>query len=179
MTDKLIILDRDGVINHDSDAYIKTPDEWQPIAGSLEAISRLHQAGYRIVVATNQSGVGQGLLDMDTLNAIHEKMHRAVAQQGGYIDAIFFCSHTSADNCLCRKPQPGMLKEIIARFNINPEQTHMVGDTVHDLHAAMAVGCIPNLVLTGKGQKTQHHPDCPKEAKIHADLMRFVDTLLA
>ncbi len=179
MTDKLIILDRDGVINHDSDAYIKKPDEWQPIAGSLEAISRLHQAGYRIVVATNQSGVGRGLFDMGTLNAIHEKMHRAVAQQGGYIDAIFFCPHTDADQCLCRKPQTGMLKEIIARFNVNPEQTHMVGDTVHDLHAATAVGCIPNLVLTGKGEQTQHHPDCPNDTKIHADLMHFADTLLA
>ncbi len=107
---KLIILDRDGVINHDSDQFIKSPEEWKPIPGSLEAIARLNQAGYRVVVATNQSGIGRGLFDMDTLNAIHDKMHKALAQVGGRIDAIFFCPHTNADNCDCRKPKPGMLQ---------------------------------------------------------------------
>ena len=114
---KLVILDRDGVINHDSDQYIKSPDEWKPIPGSLAAIARLNQAGYRVVVASNQSGVGRGLLETDTLIAIHDKMLKALAQVGGRIDAIFFCPHTNADNCDCRKPKPGMLKEIAARFD--------------------------------------------------------------
>jgi histidinol-phosphate phosphatase family protein len=103
---KLVILDRDGVINHDSDQYIKSPEEWKPIPGSLAAIARLNQAGYRVVVATNQSGVGRGLFETDTLIAIHDKMHKALAQVGGRIDAIFFCPHTNADNCDCRKPKP-------------------------------------------------------------------------
>ena len=116
---KLIILDRDGVINHDSDQYIKSPEEWKPIAGSPEAIARLNQWGYRVVVATNQSGVGRGLFEMDTLNAIHEKMIRTVAHAGGKIDAIFFCPHTHADACECRKPKAGMLDEISARYNVD------------------------------------------------------------
>src|SRR5512145_768253 len=98
---KLVVLDRDGVINHDSEQFIKSPDEWRPIPGSLEAIARLNHAGYRVVVATNQSGVGRGLLDMGTLNAIQEKMHRALAQVGGRIDAIFFCPHTADSACQC------------------------------------------------------------------------------
>ena len=102
---KLIVLDRDGVINHDSDQFIKSPDEWRPIPGSLEAIARLNHAGYRVVVATNQSGIGRGLFDMATLNAIHEKMHRALAQVGGRIDAVFFCPHTGDSQLRCRKPQ--------------------------------------------------------------------------
>src|SRR4051812_35636914 len=107
---KLVILDRDGVINFDSDHYIKAPEEWKPIPGSLDAIARLNQWGYRVVVATNQSGVGRGLFEMDALNAIHEKMLRALAVAGGRIDAIFFCPHTNADDCDCRKPRAGMLE---------------------------------------------------------------------
>ena len=106
---KLIVLDRDGVINHDSDQFIKSPEEWKPIPGSLEAIARLHHAGYRVVVATNQSGLGRGLFDMGILNAIHEKMHRAVALAGGRIDAVFYCPHSADSQCECRKPRPGML----------------------------------------------------------------------
>ena len=109
---KLIVLDRDGVINHDSEQFIKSPDEWRPIAGSLEAIARLNHAGYRVVVATNQSGVGRGLFDMGTLNAIHDKMHRALAQVGGRIDAVFYCPHTADTGCDCRKPKPGLLQGI-------------------------------------------------------------------
>ena len=109
---KLIVLDRDGVINHDSDQFIKSPDEWRPIPGSLEAVARLNHAGFRVVVATNQSGVGRGLLDISTLLAIHERMHKALAQVGGRIDAIFFCPHTADSQCDCRKPKPGMLEEI-------------------------------------------------------------------
>ena len=114
---KLVILDRDGVINHDSDAYIKSPDEWRPVPGSLKAIARLTQAGFHVVVATNQSGIGRGLFEMATLNAIHDKMHRAVAQAGGRIDAVFYCPHAQDANCACRKPRAGLLEEIGRRFN--------------------------------------------------------------
>ena len=125
---KLVILDRDGVINHDSDQYIKSPEEWKPIPGSLAAIARLNQAGYRVVVASNQSGVGRGLFETDTLMAIHDKMIKALAQVGGRIDAIFFCPHTNADNCDCRKPKPGMILEAAAELGINLKKSFMVGD---------------------------------------------------
>ena len=125
---KLIILDRDGVINYDSDQFIKNPDEWKPLPGSLEAIALLTQAGYRVVVATNQSGVGRGLFDMPALNAIHNKMHKAVAQAGGRIDAVFFCPHAADDDCRCRKPKGGMMEEIAARYNINLKGVPAVGD---------------------------------------------------
>src|SRR3970282_1187968 len=115
---KLVILDRDGVINYDSDAYIKNPDEWKPIPGSLEAVVRLNQAGYRVVLATNQSGIGRGLFEMATLNAIHEKLHRALGQLGGRIDAIFFCPHAQEDGCSCRKPKPGLFEQIGHCLNI-------------------------------------------------------------
>ncbi len=167
---KLIILDRDGVINHDSVQYIKSPEEWKPIAGSLEAIARLNQWGYRVVVATNQSGVGRGLFDMDTLNAIHEKMMRATAQAGGRIDAIFFCSHTDADQCDCRKPKPGMINEIAARYNVSLAGVPVVGDSLRDLVAADAAGAQPILVLTGKGAKTADDPVLPQDCLIFPDL---------
>ena len=167
---KLAILDRDGVINHDSDQYIKSPDEWRPIAGSLDAIARLNQWGYRVVVATNQSGVGQGLFDMDMLNAIHDKMSRAVAQAGGRIDAIFFCPHTNADKCDCRKPKPGMLEEIAARYNLSLSSVPVIGDSLRDLLAAEAVLAQPMLVLTGKGVKTRDDPELPAGTLIFPDL---------
>jgi D-glycero-D-manno-heptose 1,7-bisphosphate phosphatase len=151
---KLVILDRDGVINHDSEVYIKSPEEWRPIPGSLDAIARLTQWGYRIVVATNQSGLGRGLFEMDTLNAIHEKMIKAAAQVGGRIDAIFFCPHTNTDKCRCRKPKPGMLEEIAARYNTDLTGVPAIGDSLRDLKAAEAVDAQPMLVLTGMGKKT-------------------------
>ena len=175
---KLVILDRDGVINFDSDQYIKSPDEWKPIPGSPEAIARLNRAGYRVVVATNQSGVGRGLFEMDTLNAIHEKMLRTVAQVGGRIDAIFFCPHTSEDKCNCRKPKPGMLEEIAARYNTVLSEVPVVGDSLRDLQAAVAVGAQPILVLTGKGQKTKVDPQLPAITPIYPDLAAAVDALL-
>ena len=175
---KLVILDRDGVINFDSDQYIKSPDEWKPIPGSPEAIARLNRAGYRVVVATNQSGVGRGLFEMDTLNAIHEKMLRTVAQVGGRIDAIFFCPHTSEDKCNCRKPKPGMLEEIAARYNTVLSEVPVVGDSLRDLQAAVAVGAQPILVLTGKGQKTTVDPQLPAITPIYPDLAAAVDALL-
>ncbi len=167
---KLVILDRDGVINYDSDMYIKSPDEWKPIPGSLEAIARLNQWGYRVVVATNQSGIGRGLFEMDTLNAIHDRMIKAAAQVGGRIDAVFFCPHTNTDGCECRKPKPGMLEEIAIRYNADLTAVPAVGDSLRDLQAAVAVCAQPMLVLTGKGLKTCEDPALPPETLIFPDL---------
>ena len=130
---KLVVLDRDGTINQDSDQHIKSPAEWQPIPGSLEAIARLTQGGWRIVVATNQSGIARGLFDMATLNAIHAEMHRAVGQAGGRIDAIFFCPHAADSNCECRKPKPGLLREIAARLSVELPGVPMFGDALRDV----------------------------------------------
>lgn len=176
---KLVILDRDGVINHDSDQYIKSPEEWKPIPGSLAAIAKLNQTGYRVVVATNQSGVGRGLFEMDTLNAIHDKMNKALAQAGGRIDAIFFCPHTTADHCDCRKPRAGMYREIAARFNVDLAGVPAVGDSLRDLQAAVEVGAQPMLVLTGKGKKTRVDPELPGGTPIFADLAAAVKSLTA
>ena len=175
---KLVILDRDGVINHDSDQYIKSPDEWKPIAGSLAAIAQLNQAGYRVVVATNQAGVGRGLFEMDTLNAIHDKMIKSLAQVGGRIDAIFFCPHTNTDGCACRKPQPGMFREIASRFNVELAGVPAVGDSMRDLQAARAVGAQPLLVRTGKGNKTVHDPALTPDIPIFSDLAAAVASIL-
>jgi len=167
---KLVILDRDGTINQDSDQYIKSPAEWKPIPGSLEAIARLTQGGWRIVVATNQSGIARGLFDMSTLNAIHAEMHRAVGQAGGRIDAIFFCPHAADSNCECRKPKPGLLREIGARFGVELEGVPMIGDSLRDLEAAAAAGARPWLVLTGNGRKTRDAGGLPQGTEIAADL---------
>ena len=167
---KLVILDRDGVINQDSDLYIKSPDEWKPIPGSLAAIARLNQQGYRVVVATNQSGIGRGLFEMDTLNAIHDKMLRAAAQVGARIDAVFFCPHTNADHCECRKPEPGMLREIAARYNTDLTGVPVIGDSMRDLQVAVAVGAQPMLVLTGKGSITAREPALLPHTLIFPDL---------
>ncbi|MDB5776404.1 MAG: D-glycero-beta-D-manno-heptose,7-bisphosphate 7-phosphatase [Herbaspirillum sp.] len=177
---KLIILDRDGVINYDSDDFIKSPDEWIPIPGSLEAIARLNQAGYRVVVATNQSGVGRGLFDMATLNAIHQKMHALAQQVGADIEAVFFCPHALNDNCDCRKPKSGMIVEIARRFDINLRQQKVitVGDSLRDLQAGFVAGCIPYLVLTGKGAATFATGGLPPDTKIYPDLAAVVDFLL-
>lgn len=174
---KLVILDRDGTINEDSDDYIKSPAEWQPIPGSLEAIARLTQAGHRVVLATNQSGIGRGLFDTAALNAIHETLQRAVQQAGGRIDAIFFCPHADAAGCECRKPRPGMLLEIGRRLNVPLEGVPMVGDALRDLQAAAAAGARPVLVLTGKGRKTQAAGGLPPGTETYADLAAFAARL--
>jgi D-glycero-D-manno-heptose 1,7-bisphosphate phosphatase len=174
---KLIILDRDGVINYDSDAFIKTPDEWKPIPGSLEAIAHLTQAGYRVVIATNQSGISRGLLDMVTLNAINDKMCKAANQAGGRIDAMFFCPHASTDNCACRKPATGMFKEISDRFGLELKGVPAIGDSLRDLQAAAAVGADPILLLTGKGKKTAATGGMPEATKIFPNLAAAVDAL--
>lgn len=174
---KLIVLDRDGVINYDSNQFIKSPDEWKPIPGSLEAIARLNQYNYRVVVATNQSGVGRGLFDMDTLNAIHDKMTKSAAQVGGRIDAIFFCPHPADSTCDCRKPKEGMFLQIAQRFNVDLKGVPTVGDSLRDLQAGAAVGCLPYLVRTGKGEKTAQEGGLPKNVKIFSDLTAVVDSL--
>jgi D-glycero-D-manno-heptose 1,7-bisphosphate phosphatase len=171
---KLVILDRDGVINHDSDQYIKSPAEWIPIEGSPAAIARLTHAGYRVVVATNQSGLARGLFDMTTLNAIHDTMHAAVHAAGGRIDAIFFCPHAAGAQCTCRKPRPGMLLEIAQRFNTDLTGVPFVGDALRDVQAAQAAGASPVLVLTGKGPMTRDDPQLPPHVPVFADLASFV-----
>ena len=174
---KLIILDQTGVINQSSDAFIKTPDEWIPIPGSLDAIARLTHSGYRVVIATNQSGIGRGLLDMATYNAINDKMYKAVNQAGGRIDAIFFCPHTSADKCSCRKPATGLLDEIMQRYGVNLKNAPVVGDSLKDLQAAAAVGAIPVLVLTGNGQTTRTTKEIPAGTQIFENLADVADAL--
>jgi D-glycero-D-manno-heptose 1,7-bisphosphate phosphatase len=174
---KLIILDRDGVINFDSDQFIKNPEEWKPIPGSLEAIARLTQAGYRVVVATNQSGIGRGLFDMPTLNAIHDKMHKACAQVGGRIDAVFFCPHTNDADCACRKPKSGMLEEIALRYGISLSGVPVIGDSLRDLEAAARVQAQPILVLSGKGGRTQAKGGLPENTLVYPDLASVVATL--
>jgi D-glycero-D-manno-heptose 1,7-bisphosphate phosphatase len=167
---KLVILDRDGVINVDSHDFIKSPEEWRPIPGSLEAIVKLNQAGYQVVLATNQSGVGRGLFEVSTLNAIHDRMHRALAQIGGRIDAIFFCPHAQDANCACRKPKAGLLEEIAHRFNVDLKGVPTIGDSLRDLQAAASVGAEPILVLTGKGEQTRTAGGMPPDTQIYADL---------
>ncbi len=174
---KLIILDRDGVINVDSTHFIRSPDDWKPIPGSLDAIARLYQMGYRVVVATNQSGVGRGLFDMATLNAIHDKMMKAVTAAGGRIDAIFFCPHAADQNCDCRKPNSGMFREIAERFNANLNGVPTVGDSMRDLLAGQELGVKPYLVLTGKGQLTRKDPQFPPDTPIYPDLAAVVTAL--
>lgn len=175
---KLVILDRDGVINFDSAQFIKSPAEWKPIPGSLDAIARLTQAGYRVVVATNQSGVGRGLFDMDTLNAIHEKMHKAIFAAGGRLDAIFYCPHPADSACDCRKPKAGMFKRISETLNVNLKGVPAVGDSLRDLQACALMGCQPVVVRTGKGEKTIAEGRLPEGTLEFADLAGVADWLL-
>ena len=167
---KLIILDRDGVINEDSDVYVKSAAEWHPLKGSAEAIARLTHAGFRVVVATNQSGIGRGLFDMATLNLMHEKMHKVVAQAGGRIHAVFYCPHKDDDDCACRKPKPGMFVEIAKRFNTDLRGVPCIGDALRDLKAGVAAGAAAALVKTGKGMKTLAAGGLPENTLVFDDL---------
>jgi D-glycero-D-manno-heptose 1,7-bisphosphate phosphatase len=176
---KLVILDRDGVINVDSDQFIKNPEEWKPIPGSLEAIARLSHSGFHVVVATNQSGVGRGLFDMAMLNAIHDKMYRALGQYGGRIDAVFYCPCAADHNCDCRKPKPGMFHEIAQRFGMELAGVPSIGDSLRDLQAAHAAGAQPILVLTGKGRKTEAAGNLPPGTQVFADLAAAVRAIAA
>jgi D-glycero-D-manno-heptose 1,7-bisphosphate phosphatase len=151
---KLLILDRDGVINHDSDAYIKTVEEWLPIPGSIEAIAQLSKAGWTVAVATNQSGIARGYYELAVLEAMHDRLRELVAEQGGEVGLIVYCPHGPDEGCDCRKPKPGMLKAIAAHYDVALAGVWFVGDSLGDLEAAKAVDCQPVLVKTGKGEKT-------------------------
>lgn len=174
---KMIILDQNGVINYHSDTFIKKPEEWRPIPGSLNAIAQLTHLGYRVVIATNQSGIGRGLLDMTMFTAINDKMYKAVQQVGGHIDAIFFCPHTHADKCQCRKPNTGMFEEITQRYGVDLSTVPALGDSLKDLQAAAAAGAKPVLVLTGNGQKTQTSDQLPAGTCVYDNLAMAVDAL--
>lgn len=175
---KLVILDRDGVINEDYDNFIKSPDEWVPIPGSLEAIASLKQQGYTIAIATNQSGIARGLYSTKTLDAIHAKMARAVAAAGGSIDAIYYCPHVNEDNCDCRKPKSKMAEDIGQQFATDLNGVPGIGDSLRDLQAFANVGCQPMLVLTGKGEKTLTAGDLPKGTLIFNDLAEAVQHII-
>ncbi len=176
---KLIILDRDGVINEDSDDYIKSPEEFVPLPGSLAAIARLKQAGWTVAVATNQSGIGRGYYDDTTLAAMHAKLEKLLAEHGGAVDFIAWCPHTPDDGCDCRKPRPGLYERIAARFGVSLEGVPVIGDSYRDLQAALAVGARPILVRTGKGERTlaAHAADL-EGIPVHADLAAAVTALL-
>ena len=176
---KLVILDRDGVINQDSDQFIKNTTEWKQIPGSLNAIARLNHAGYRVVIASNQSGIGRGLFDMGAVNAINEKMYRALAQVGGRIDALFYCPHAADANCECRKPKPGMFIDIAQRFNVDLGGVPAIGDSLRDLQAAAAAGAQPMLVLTGKGARTEAAGELPNGTPVFKDLAEAVRNIVA
>ena len=178
---KLIILDRDGVINQDSDAYIKSPDEYIPIPGSLDAIARLNRAGYTVVVATNQSGIARDMYDETVLQQIHDKQRRLLQDVGGEIAKIYYCPHGPDDHCDCRKPKPGMFQQIFADYPVDPATVPAIGDSLRDLQAAQQVGAQPILVKTGKGLKTLQQLDDQYELQqvpVYANLAAAVDALI-
>ena len=177
---RLVILDRDGVINQDSDDFIKSPDEWKPIKGSMEAIANMYRAGYHIVVITNQSGIGRKLFSTDTLNQIHKKMLQNIHEHGGEIEAIFYCPHKPDDGCLCRKPNPDMFIDMAVRLNITLESTPAVGDSIRDLQAAIGAGAIPILVKTGKGKQSFKELEQRglEDVMVFDDLLQFSEALI-
>lgn len=174
---KFIILDRDGVINYDSDNYIKTVDEWIPLPGSMKAIGKLTQAGYKIAVATNQSGISRGYFSVETLNAMHDKMTKLAAQHGGKFDYIAYCPHGPDDDCDCRKPLPGLIHQIESALNISAKDCYMVGDSLRDLEAGVAAGMKPVLVKTGKGERTIEKGFELKNVSVTENLLTFVESL--
>ena len=179
---KLVILERDGTINEDSLDYIKSEAEWKPLPGALEAIARLNHAGWHVVVASNQSGLGRGLFDVAALNAMHAKMHKLLASAGGRVEAIFYCPHAPDQACRCRKPLPGLFEQIGERYGIDLKGVPAVGDSARDIVAGATVGCEPHLVLTGKGEayRGKPLPDAfPPGTQVHANLMAFADFLVA
>lgn len=179
---KLVIIDRDGTLNVFREGYIKSPDEWEPLPGALEAVALLNRAGWHVVLATNQPGLGRGVMDMAAFNAIHAVMHAQLAAAGARVDAVFFCPHSAEDNCPCRKPAPGLLLEIGQRYGVDLTTVHAVGDALRDVQAAAAAGCKPHLVCTGEGAQWQGRPldaAFPPHTRVHADLLAFAQTLLA
>ena len=181
---KLIILGRDGILNEYRDDHVKSPEEWQPVRGALEAVGRLNQAGWHVVVATNQAGIGRGMIDMASVNLIHAHMNKLMQAQGARLDAVFFCPHTPEDQCECRKPQPGMMREIGRRYGIDLHQVPVAADTLRDLQAAHAAGCEPHLVRTGRAagldesQVEQWRQQVPG-VRVHADLAALAEHLIA
>ncbi len=178
---KLVILDRYGTINRASDEFVKSPEEWHPLPGALEAISRLNHAGFHVVLATNQSGLGRGLFDMAALNAVHTHMLKSLAAVGGRIDAIFYCPHAPDEGCACRKPAAGLLQQIEERYGVSLKGVPYVGDSLRDMQAAQTAQCAPHLVLTGRHADVQGQslpPGFPVSTHVHADLAAFVDHLL-
>jgi D-glycero-D-manno-heptose 1,7-bisphosphate phosphatase len=178
MTEKLIVLDRDGVINYDSDNYIKTVDEWIPLPGSMEAIGKLTQAGYKIAVATNQSGISRGYFSIETLNAMHDKMIKLADEHGGKFDFIAYCPHGPDDECDCRKPLPGLIHQVETALGISAKGCYMVGDSLRDLEAGAAAGLKPVLVKTGKGQRTLEKNIGLENALIFDDLASFITSFV-
>ena len=180
---RLVILGRDGILNEFREDHVKAPDEWVPIKGALEAVSRLNHAGWHAVIATNQSGIGRGMIDMASVNAVHARMNQALMQHGARVDAVFFCPHTPEDRCDCRKPLPGMMLDIGRRYGVDLRQVPMVTDTLRDLMAAQAAGCEPHLVLSGRAsvvgdaQLREMLAQVPG-AQAHADLSAFAEFLL-
>jgi D-glycero-D-manno-heptose 1,7-bisphosphate phosphatase len=180
---KLVILGRDGTLNRYRDDHVKSPDEWLALDGALEAVSRLNHAGWHTVVATNQAGIGRGMIDMASINAVHAEMNRQLQAQGGRLDAVFFCPHTPEDCCECRKPLPGMMLDIAMRYGVELANVLMVGDTLRDLYAASAAGCEPHLVLTGRAAalaESELKRELAKlpRAHVHADLAAFAEFVL-
>jgi D-glycero-D-manno-heptose 1,7-bisphosphate phosphatase len=175
---KLVIIDRDGVINQDSDLFIKTVDEFIPLPGSLEAIARLNQAGYKVAIATNQSGIARGYYDIQTLEAMHDKLSKLLIPLNGHIDYITFCPHGPDDSCTCRKPLPGMYQEIAEHFNISLEGVPVVGDSMRDLEAAIAVNAKPILVRTGKGDRTLSNNNLDDQIPVFDNLQQAVNSLI-
>lgn len=177
---KLIILDRDGVINQDSDNYVRSADEWEPIPGSIEAIAKLSKAGYTVAVATNQSGIARGYFDEHELAAMHQKMCTLVEEEGGHISGVFFCPHGPDDDCDCRKPKTGLIEQIECEFGTNAERLPFVGDSVKDVMCAKLAGCTPVLVRTGKGEATlaQSSESELDGVSVFSDLKEYVDSLL-
>lgn len=178
MQTRLVILDRDGTVNRASDEFIKSPAEWQPLPGALEAIGRLNHAGCRVVLATNQSGLGRGLFDMAALNSVHATLLRALAAVGGRLDGIFYCPHAPDEGCACRKPGAGLLQQIAERYGVSLQGVPCVGDSLRDLQAAVAAGAEPHLVCTGRHADLLGMPlpaTFPPGTRVHADLSAFVD----
>ena len=178
---KLVILDRDGTINSDSEDFVKSPEEWMPLPGALEAIAQLNQAGWHVVIASNQSGLGRGLFDVASLNAIHAKMYKMLAAVGGRVDAVFYCPHSPEESCNCRKPLPGLFEQIGSRVGVPLKGVPTAGDSSRDLQAGSAAGCEPHLVLTGKSLQYRGggQPDgLPVGTRFHTDLSAFSDFLL-
>lgn len=171
---RMVILDRDGVINEDSDDYIKSAEEWLPIPGSIEAISRLKKAGFLVTVATNQAAIARGVFDLETLQQMHQKLSALLEQQGVALDGIYFCPHRPEDNCSCRKPKPGMLLNIARDFSIDLKATPFVGDNISDLQAAGFASAQPVLVKTGKGERTLQNQQATQAVPVYDNLAHFV-----